>query len=46
MDWRALSAADGHVTEGAFTFAVSSGASPAPGASAGPGTLAPAGPGD
>ena len=25
VDWRALSAADGHVTEGAFTFAVTSG---------------------
>lgn len=31
VDWRALSAADGHVTEGAFTFAVTSG----PGSSGG-----------
>ena len=36
VDWRALSAADGHVTEGAFTFAVTSGASASPGASARP----------
>ena len=41
VDWRALSAADGHVTQGAFTFAVASGASPGPGASAGAGTLGP-----
>ena len=33
VDWRALSAADGHVTEGAFTFAVTSGPSPSGGAS-------------
>src|SRR4029077_4222833 len=41
VDWRALSAADGHVTEGAFTFAVTSGASSAPGASAGDGSVGP-----
>ena len=40
VDWRALSAADGHVTEGAFTFGVTSGTSPGPGASAGAGSLA------
>ena len=32
VDWRALSAADGHVTEGAFTFAVTSGPVPSGGA--------------
>ena len=32
VNWRALSAADGHVTEGAFTFAVTSGPTPSGGA--------------
>jgi copper transport protein len=41
VDWRALSAADGHVTEGALTFAVTAGASASPGASAGAGPIGP-----